>query len=324
MAIVSISRIQHRRGLQQDLPQLASAEIGWSLDEQRLFIGNGSLAEGAPRLGNTEILTEHSDILQLAETYTFKNEDAGYNPATGGRTNRFNSIAYGNGIYIIVGNGGSLLCSYDAITWNPVYGGTSSTLNSICYGNGLFVAVGAGGTIIYSEDGSVWNKSTSTALLTLTAVAYAGGSIQNFVAVSNTGEIIVSADAITWSNASGWNASLTISNQSLNAVAYNATDDIIAIAGNNGIILTSADSNNYTLQTTPTSYNLQTISWDNDQWVAGGEFSTVLISTDGMDWIYGFTDTFRAAADNGARMIYVGDGGVIYYASTTTLNHLNQ
>jgi hypothetical protein len=43
MAIVQISRIQHRRGLQQDLPNLASAELGWSLDERRLYIGNGTL-----------------------------------------------------------------------------------------------------------------------------------------------------------------------------------------------------------------------------------------------------------------------------------------
>jgi hypothetical protein len=55
MAIVSISRIQHRRGLQQDLPQLASAELGWSVDRQKLYIGNGTIAEGAPKLGNTEV-----------------------------------------------------------------------------------------------------------------------------------------------------------------------------------------------------------------------------------------------------------------------------
>jgi hypothetical protein len=42
MAIVQISRIQHRRGLQQDLPQLASGELGWSIDERRLYIGNGT------------------------------------------------------------------------------------------------------------------------------------------------------------------------------------------------------------------------------------------------------------------------------------------
>lgn len=73
MAITQISRIQHRRGLQQDLPQLATAELGWSIDQRRLFIGRGTFEEGAPELGVTEILTEHSEIVTMtAEIYTFK------------------------------------------------------------------------------------------------------------------------------------------------------------------------------------------------------------------------------------------------------------
>jgi hypothetical protein len=60
MAIVQISRIQIRRGLNQDLPQLASAEMGWSVDTQQLYIGNGTLAEGAPQTGVTQILTTNS------------------------------------------------------------------------------------------------------------------------------------------------------------------------------------------------------------------------------------------------------------------------
>jgi hypothetical protein len=62
MAIVQISQIQNRRGLQQDLPQLASGEIGWSVDARKLYIGNGTLDEGAPAEGHTEILTEFSIV----------------------------------------------------------------------------------------------------------------------------------------------------------------------------------------------------------------------------------------------------------------------
>ena len=69
MAIVQISKIQQRRGLQQDLPSLASAEFGWSIDSRRLYIGNGTLAEGAPALGRTEILTEFS-ILNFTNSVT--------------------------------------------------------------------------------------------------------------------------------------------------------------------------------------------------------------------------------------------------------------
>lgn len=78
MAIVQISRITHRKGLQENLPQLAGAELGWSVDSRRLFIGNGTIAEGAPAIGNTEILTEYSDILNFSTNYTYKGNAAGY------------------------------------------------------------------------------------------------------------------------------------------------------------------------------------------------------------------------------------------------------
>jgi len=66
MAVVQISRIQHRRGLQENLPQLSSAELGWSIDSQELYIGNGTIDEGAPEVGNTRILTE----LDLEQKYS--------------------------------------------------------------------------------------------------------------------------------------------------------------------------------------------------------------------------------------------------------------
>lgn len=71
MAIVQISRIQHRRG-RGNPPQLASGEIAWSIDNQQLYIGNGAVSEGAPYVGNTEILTEHSNIFDLADQYAYR------------------------------------------------------------------------------------------------------------------------------------------------------------------------------------------------------------------------------------------------------------
>ena len=78
MAVIQISRVQHRRGLLQDLPQLSAAEFGWVIDGRRLFIGNGPVEEGAPAVGNTEILTEYSNILGNISSYVYKGEDTGY------------------------------------------------------------------------------------------------------------------------------------------------------------------------------------------------------------------------------------------------------
>lgn len=78
MAVVQISRIQHRRGRKLEgtgLPQLASGEIGWAIDTQELFIGNGAVSEGAPAVGNTKILTVKDDLLLLAAQYAYNRGD---------------------------------------------------------------------------------------------------------------------------------------------------------------------------------------------------------------------------------------------------------
>ena len=77
MAVVQISKIQQRRGqkLLNGMPQLSAAELAWAVDTQELFIGNGSVAEGAPYVGNTRILTEHDNLLELAGSYKFAEPD---------------------------------------------------------------------------------------------------------------------------------------------------------------------------------------------------------------------------------------------------------
>ena len=72
MPIVQISRIQHRRGKRTDLPQLAAGELGWVVDEQRLFIGNGTVSDGAPAVGNTEIVTSGSSAFTTALNHTYQ------------------------------------------------------------------------------------------------------------------------------------------------------------------------------------------------------------------------------------------------------------
>jgi len=83
MAIVQISRITHRSGLKENLPQLDGSEFGWAIDAQELYIGNGTIAEGAPVIGNTRILTERDDLLSFATSYIYQGDAAGYTVETG-------------------------------------------------------------------------------------------------------------------------------------------------------------------------------------------------------------------------------------------------
>ena len=91
MAVIQISKIQLRRGAigEQGMPQLASGEMGWAVDTQQLFIGNGSIAEGAPAIGNTEILTQYSTAtINLFDClYSYKDREGGPLLLTGTATN---------------------------------------------------------------------------------------------------------------------------------------------------------------------------------------------------------------------------------------------
>ena len=90
MAIFQISKIQVRRGKKNTntgIPQLASGELGWAVDAQELYIGNGSVSEGAPKIGNTRLLTENDNIFSLVGKYTYRNGDIEFPAQTGDSVN---------------------------------------------------------------------------------------------------------------------------------------------------------------------------------------------------------------------------------------------
>jgi hypothetical protein len=78
VAVVQISRIQVRRGKkgETNLPQLASGELGWAIDSQELYIGNGSVSEGAPQVGNTKILTSADNIFDISDQYEYRKNES--------------------------------------------------------------------------------------------------------------------------------------------------------------------------------------------------------------------------------------------------------
>jgi len=83
MAVYQISRIQVRRGQSLQgtgIPQLASGEMAWAVDTQELYIGNGSVSEGAPFVGNTRLLSvndisTYGNILSIGQ-YSYKVTDS--------------------------------------------------------------------------------------------------------------------------------------------------------------------------------------------------------------------------------------------------------
>jgi hypothetical protein len=70
-------------------------------------------------------------------------------------------VAYGNGIYVAVGDSGTILRSLDAVNWSPMVSGVGTNLYGVSYGGGKFVAVGAGSgggpaVVLTSSSGFGW------------------------------------------------------------------------------------------------------------------------------------------------------------------------
>lgn len=106
-----------------------------------------------------------------------------------------NSVAYGNGTLVAVGDLGNVMISKDMSTWTAQSSGTDSVLFGVAFGNGRFVAVGMDGTLLTSTDGTGWTQVASVNGEALYGVAFGSGA---FVAVGANGTALVSQNGVEW------------------------------------------------------------------------------------------------------------------------------
>jgi hypothetical protein len=59
-------------------------------------------------------------------------------------------VAYGDGLFVAVGEDGIILTSPDGVDWTAQTSGTGNDLNGVAYGDGLFVVVGDRSIILTS------------------------------------------------------------------------------------------------------------------------------------------------------------------------------
>jgi len=99
------------------------------------------------------------------------------------------------GLFVAVGEVGTILTSPDGVNWSVRSSGTVNWLGGITYGNGKFVTVGAYGTILTSSLGTTWHTETSLNTHHLNGIAFGNST---YVAVGVDGTILTSSDAATW------------------------------------------------------------------------------------------------------------------------------
>jgi len=117
-------------------------------------------------------------------------------------------LTYGNGLFVAVGDNGTILTSPDGTTWAKRNSGTSEEFLGVAYGNGIFLTIGLNGNILISPDGTTWTEGSyenSYSYGFFKAATYGNGL---FVTVSKNGAIQTSPDGTTWtertSGISGW------------------------------------------------------------------------------------------------------------------------
>jgi hypothetical protein len=267
--------------------------------------GAESSAKATPQAGGT-----------TSNTWT-KVENTAFGSKSG-----INSVVYGGGKFVAVGNNSEMAYSSDGITWTTVTNtgftktnilGTLYGIADIAYGGGKFVAVGGGNQIAYSTDGINWTSATSVFLptdlvtsegTTVNCIAYgngkfvAGGWCGSTANMQNSdphgAQLAYSTDGVTWTaiDASvfgfGGGSNLPYYSNYVNSIIF---ENGKFIAGGKGIIAYSADGINWTAAPNPFSVingsqpvQIYDIAYGAGKYVAVGQNRKMAYSANGTDW----------------------------------------
>jgi len=200
-------------------------------------------------------------------------------------TGTWNSVIYGNGIFVAVSSTDTdrVMTSSDGITWTVAAGTSvqnSDTWSSITYGNSLFVAVAKDGKAMYSSNGTSWTLAGTVpeATNTWNSITFGNGI---FVAVASSGthRVMTSTDGNLWGTASASSAiawtSVTYGNNLFVAVANTTSANV----------MTSSNGQTWAGEATPIGANTwNSISYGNGLFFGTYGTGYVAVSPDGQAW----------------------------------------
>ena len=275
--------------------------------------------------GSNVVVIEDEDGIGTSEVAGVSHSNAGEvweSYQTPFNTNSWRTVAYGNGLFVAVGDKNDVMTSPDGINWT-LRETPNSKWFSVCYGNGLFVAVGSE-NVMTSPDGINWTLRQAPAVLLYTdwrSITYGNGL---FVVVGSGDNIITSPDGINWTlRATGlstflgslWHSvcygnglfvavrdyscsdySVMTSPDGINWTFQESPDGFwYSICYGNGLfvstgfgydgnVMTSPDGINWTLHQILIGTNWWSVCYGNGLFVAVAQQSYVMTSPDGMNW----------------------------------------
>jgi hypothetical protein len=167
-------------GFGEDTPYLFSGPTNWTRRPSGIFTGGWDLAYGQ----GMYVVANSFSVRISTDGYTWNNAGSGLGGQLAGLT-------FANNLFVLTASSGGLSTSPDGITWTPRTSNTTRTLWATAYGNGMYVSVGnsaSGGAYLTSGDGINWTNHTFTSA-NFRNIAFGAGT---FVAVGDNGYVATS------------------------------------------------------------------------------------------------------------------------------------
>jgi len=223
-----------------------------------------------------------------------------------------------SGLFVAVGDNGTILTSDNGTEWTARTSGTSEKLNRVAYGNGRYYAVGDNAKATYSDNGSSWT-------------AYGSGNVHHndveYFGNSDWGLVAHYGRAAIWNPVTGRDSYMDLSegddssNFFKNYRGLTIGDDIILV-GEQGFIAWSPDNESrfswFSTKESGTTSNLMGTVHGNSIYAIVGDNGTILTSDTGSTWTSradGRTDNLSEVTFGNNTFIAVGDNGTIRTSS---------
>lgn len=233
-------------------------------------------------------------------------------------TTIWNGIAYGNGLWVAVGNSGAVMTSPDGTTWTARAAAHVNHLSDVVYASGLWLAVNSqmtvvGSPIVRSVDPTVgWvYQPLALSRANFTCVAFGDGVL--VALATNSLTYGVSTDGITWTPYVLPNTS----RRAWTSITYGG-GQFVAVSDDTSAgsqVMTSPDGITWTARTSALQYGWQKVAYGNGLFIAvastGAVTTTrIMTSPDGITW------TSRTHPSTSLRSVAYGNG--LWVACGTT------
>jgi hypothetical protein len=243
-------------------------------------------------------------------------------PSASPTTNPLSGVTFGNGLWVAVGERGTILTSSDASTWVVRNTDTNGTFYAVTYAQGLFVAVGGQRSVFYGTQARVWTSPDGMIWTDRSPIPGAGiyfgvqrtviyvADVQGFVSAGDS-TVLVSPDGLSWRALPSRSAPIA------NSMAYGA-GKYLTVGPGISISTNAIDWTQVNSSVLSYYYPNSVVYYNSAFWVAGYEFNThagaILRSTDANYWLVQdgvIAPTLYGISAGKDCLLAVGEGGGI-------------